>query len=162
MSQHHPLTKPWRCVSPPQGRGSGALGTIARSGVGPVLAQRLPSAPELRSHAGPPSPKTRVQVLVEQSSQLSRPITGSQGLQPLLCIDCLWTSDAEVAEAKYRAFASVKGKAIVARLIVRRVRKPGRPRKCADALHVDDTGSRSPRLGIRSALSFAAARPVTT
>ncbi len=59
MPQHHTLTKPWRCVSPPQGRGSGALGTIARRGVGPVLAQRLPSAPELRSHGGPPSSKTR-------------------------------------------------------------------------------------------------------
>ena len=33
-----------------------------------------------------------------------------------------WVSDAEVAEVKYTAFASVKGKAITARLIVRRVR----------------------------------------
>jgi hypothetical protein len=33
-----------------------------------------------------------------------------------------WASDADVAEVKYRAFASVKGKAITARLIVRRVR----------------------------------------
>ena len=33
-----------------------------------------------------------------------------------------WISDAEVAEVKYTAFASVKGKAITARLIVRRVR----------------------------------------
>jgi hypothetical protein len=33
-----------------------------------------------------------------------------------------WTSDAEVAEVEYTAFASVKGKAISARLIVRRVR----------------------------------------
>jgi Transposase DDE domain group 1 len=33
-----------------------------------------------------------------------------------------WISDAEVAEIRYTAFASVKGKAITARLIVRRVR----------------------------------------
>ena len=33
-----------------------------------------------------------------------------------------WVSDAEVAETRYTAFASVKGKAITARLIVRRVR----------------------------------------
>jgi Transposase DDE domain group 1 len=33
-----------------------------------------------------------------------------------------WISDAEVAEVKYTAFASVKGKAITARLIVRRVK----------------------------------------
>jgi hypothetical protein len=33
-----------------------------------------------------------------------------------------WTSDAEVAEVQYTAFASKKGKAVTARLIVRRVR----------------------------------------
>jgi hypothetical protein len=46
-----------------------------------------------------------------------------------------WVSDAEVAETGYTAFASKKGKAITARLIVRRVRdlnpgghqRPGRP-----------------------------------
>jgi hypothetical protein len=36
-------------------------------------------------------------------------------------LDC-WVSDAEVAEAKYTAFASKKGRAVTARLIVRRVR----------------------------------------
>jgi hypothetical protein len=36
-------------------------------------------------------------------------------------LDC-WISDAEVAEARYTAFASKKGKAVTARLIVRRVR----------------------------------------
>jgi hypothetical protein len=36
-------------------------------------------------------------------------------------LDC-WISDAEVAEAQYTAFASKKGKAVTARLIVRRVR----------------------------------------
>ena len=36
-------------------------------------------------------------------------------------LDC-WTSDAEVAEAEYTAFASKKGQAVTARLIVRRVR----------------------------------------
>jgi hypothetical protein len=36
-------------------------------------------------------------------------------------LDC-WVSDAEVAEAEYTAFASKKGRAITARLIVRRVR----------------------------------------
>jgi hypothetical protein len=33
-----------------------------------------------------------------------------------------WVSDAEVAEVRYTAFTSKKGKAITARLIVRRVR----------------------------------------
>jgi hypothetical protein len=33
-----------------------------------------------------------------------------------------WTSDAEVAEAQYTAFASKKGQAVTARLIIRRVR----------------------------------------
>jgi len=33
-----------------------------------------------------------------------------------------WTSDAEVAEVKYTAFASKKGQAVTARLVVRRVR----------------------------------------
>ena len=33
-----------------------------------------------------------------------------------------WISDAEVAEAEYTAFASKKGQAVTARLIVRRVR----------------------------------------
>ena len=33
-----------------------------------------------------------------------------------------WTSDAEVAEAQYTAFASKKGQAVTARLVVRRVR----------------------------------------
>jgi hypothetical protein len=36
-------------------------------------------------------------------------------------LDC-WVSDAEVAEAEYTAFASKKGRAVTARLIVRRVR----------------------------------------
>jgi len=36
-------------------------------------------------------------------------------------LDC-WISDAEVAETGYTAFASKKGKAVTARLIVRRVR----------------------------------------
>jgi hypothetical protein len=36
-------------------------------------------------------------------------------------LDC-WTSDAEVAETEYTAFASKKGQAVTARLIVRRVR----------------------------------------
>ena len=36
-------------------------------------------------------------------------------------LDC-WISDAEVAETKYTAFASKKGQAVTARLIVRRVR----------------------------------------
>jgi hypothetical protein len=36
-------------------------------------------------------------------------------------LDC-WISDAEVAEAEYTAFASKKGQAVTARLIVRRVR----------------------------------------
>ena len=36
-------------------------------------------------------------------------------------LDC-WVSDAEVAEAQYTAFASKKGRAVTARLIVRRVR----------------------------------------
>jgi hypothetical protein len=36
-------------------------------------------------------------------------------------LDC-WISDAEVAEAKYTAFASKKGQAVTARLVVRRVR----------------------------------------
>src|SRR5437868_837325 len=37
-----------------------------------------------------------------------------------------WVSDAEVAEVEYTAFASAKGQAITARLIVRRVRDLGR------------------------------------
>ena len=36
-------------------------------------------------------------------------------------LDC-WVSDAEVAETEYTAFASKKGQAVTARLIVRRVR----------------------------------------
>jgi hypothetical protein len=36
-------------------------------------------------------------------------------------LDC-WISDAEVAEVQYTAFASKKGQAVTARLIVRRVR----------------------------------------
>jgi hypothetical protein len=37
-----------------------------------------------------------------------------------------WISDAKVAEAQYTAFASKKGQALTARLIVRRVRDPNR------------------------------------
>jgi hypothetical protein len=37
-----------------------------------------------------------------------------------------WVSDAEVAEVPYTAFASKKGGAVTARLIVRRVKDPGR------------------------------------
>jgi hypothetical protein len=40
-----------------------------------------------------------------------------------------WVSDAEVAETTYTAFASTKRRAVTARLIVRRVRRLGKPKQ---------------------------------
>ena len=65
-------------------------------------------------------------------------------------LDC-WISDAEVAEAEYTAFASKKGQAVTARLIVRRVRDLNKQGRCR-------AGRAVPRLALPRGLHRLAVR----